>query len=124
MVVTKNENISPFDVDGTLVIQRDYADINQKEVCIRDPLDASRMIIMAIHEPMVRLLKEEAAKGFHIIVWSRGGWGWAEAVVKALDIEQYVNEVKTKPLVYFDDLPVEQWLPYRVFLSPDSKYKK
>jgi hypothetical protein len=57
-------------------------------------------------------------------VWSRGGYEWAANAVRALDLVKYVDEVVTKPMVYFDDKHVTEWLPYRVYLQPEMIYKK
>lgn len=122
------ENPVFFDIDETLVLaesniwdlKRPYA----KYVDVIDPLDSVKTISMRIHEPMVRLLKEEKARGSRVIVWSRGGWHWARNVIEALQLDNYVDEVMTKPLVYFDDLDISEWLKYRVYLHPDTPYKK
>lgn len=123
MIITKNENVCPFDVDNTLVLPFNLDKKDSEVVFVRDPLTPGRKILMHAHRPMIRLLKEEFSKGSHVIVWSRGGWQWAEAVVEALNLQNYVHEIKTKPMVYFDDLDVGQWLLNRVYLDPDTKYK-
>ncbi len=111
---------SPFDVDGTLVLP---AADRGEHVNVYDPIE-HKLIRMRVHEPMVRLLKEEHHRGNFVIVWSRGGYEWAAEVVKALKLEDYVHLISDKPFVIFDDLPVEDWLKYRVFLPPDTVYKR
>ena len=81
------------------------------------------VIKVGVHEPMVRLLKEESHRGSHIVVWSRGGYEWATNVLKALCIEDYVDQVMSKPSAYFDDKDISEWLKYRVYLKPDTIYK-
>lgn len=125
MIVIKNERTVFFDVDGTLVEQPVEPGAPIKDlVHIEDPLLPNRYMLFKVNEAMVRLLKEEHHRGAHVVVWSRGGYEWAATVVDALDIRNYVHQVMTKPLVYFDDVSVEQWLPYRVFLSSDTVYKR
>lgn len=122
MRINENEDITPIDVDETLVL-RGYHPL-LSTVDIPDPLCPGQFIKLRVHEPMIRLLREQHSRGSHIIVWSRGGYKWAAAVVKALGIEDYVHEVMSKPKTYFDDLPVENWLKDRVYLEPDCNYKK
>lgn len=114
------DDIRPFDVDGTLIVDKDKStDI----VRVYDPL-TKKNITFGINKAMVRLLKEEHHRGNAVIVWSRSGYEWAKNVVIALGLEKYVNTVMSKPLVYFDDMPVKKWLKDRVFIGPEVKYKE
>ena len=54
-------------------------------------------------------MREFKARGHYVIVWSQGGWEWAEAVVKALGLEDLVDEVKTKPQWMVDDICPSIW---------------
>lgn len=122
MIVNKNENIRPFDIDGCLVfVSKDLS--NAEIVEVVDPVNAGT-ITMHINKNMVRLLLEEHQRGGYILVWSRGGWEWARNVVLALGLDDYVHEVMSKPLVYFDDTPVTKWMKDRVFIGPDERYKE
>jgi FMN phosphatase YigB (HAD superfamily) len=56
---------------------------------------------------MIEFMKCLKAQGTAIIVWSHGGVRWAEAVVKALNLEEYVDVIMTKPNLMLDDKPVE-----------------
>lgn len=111
-----------FDVDETLIMHTRDLSSSSTTVKVYCEIEG-RNLIFRVNEPMVRLLKEEHAKGAFVFVWSRGGNQWATDVIKALDLEYYVNLTLDKPLVYFDDKPVEEWLIYRVYLSPDTVYK-
>ncbi len=121
MEVIKNEHVVFFDIDGTLILP--YEEGNAPTVDVFDAI-TKKFIRMRVHQPNVRLLIEEHHRGSYVIVWSRGGSEWAANVIKALHLEKRVHKVLTKPLVYFDDIAVEKWLPYRVFLDPDIKYKR
>lgn len=122
MNVIRNENIRPFDIDGTLIlpIQSPLGRV----IDVKDPVTGVTTIQFRVHEPMVRLLREELARGAVIIVWSRSGFQWAENVMRALgfvsDAQIYIM---SKPMVYFDDKPVDEWLRDRVFLDSDKPYK-
>ena len=123
MIIIKNDNLRPFDVDGTLILHLNKEDlIKYKTVKVWDAVSKS-YLTFGVHEPMIRLLKEEFHRGNYIEVWSRGGWEWAKNVIIALDIQKYVHQVKTKPLVYFDDTPVKKWLKDRVFIDSNQPYK-
>jgi hypothetical protein len=126
MQVIRNERVVYFDVDDTLVIHREifvYDHHDKTVVSVVDPIDINNIIHLGINQPMVRLLKEEYARRSYVIVWSRGGFAWAKAVVEALGLEQYVHTVQTKPAVYFDDKPIQEWLLDRVYMKPGTYYK-
>lgn len=120
MKIINNENISPFDVDETLVCHDPLTCSNK--VYISDRV-SGKLMLFGINEPMVRLLREEKDRGSYVIVWSRAGHAWASAVVKALELEDCVDLILTKPRVYFDDKPVDFWMKDRVYLEPGTKYK-
>jgi hypothetical protein len=123
MKVIKNENIMTFDVDDTLILHLSEKELSKHTVLqVWDEIE-SKTICVGINKPMVRLLKEEIHRGNQVIVWSRGGYRWAASVLNALQLSDLNIIVMTKPLVYFDDKDVKEWLPYRVYLSPETVYK-
>lgn len=122
MITIKSEQTSFWDIDGTLILAPEDGDMSPV-ISIPDPLSGPA-IRQRVNHSMVRLLKEEAHRGAYVVVWSRGGWEWARSVIKALELEAYVHLVMSKPMAYFDDVPIEEWLPYRVFLKPDMKYRR
>lgn len=124
MQVLKNERIIFCDVDDTLVMHRTF-DPNEEgveSVVVADPT-SNHHLLLEVNKNMVRLVKEEHGRGGTIIVWSRGGYAWAESVVHALKLESYVHTVMSKPPIYFDDKPVQEWLTDRVYIGPDINYK-
>lgn len=123
MQVTKNEHTIFCDVDGTLIIPDNLRNSLCKQVLVFDKVE-NKFISLRQHEPNIRLLKEEKHRGSYIVVWSRGGHEWAESVVLALGLQDCVDQIMTKPLVYIDDVSVQEWLPYRVFLDSNMPYKK
>lgn len=123
MLVIKNEMVDPYDLDGTLIIHESMANVpNTERVAVEDPVTGN-YIIVRINRPMVRLLRESKARGAYVIVWSRGGFQWAVNTIKALGLEAHVDQVMSKPMAYFDDTPVDKWLPYRVMIQPNEIYK-
>lgn len=123
MRINKNEQNAFFDIDGTLIIHINSSTYTKMpKVDVYDAV-TKKYITVGVNTAMVRLLKEEHHRGTCIKVWSRGGWEWASNVIKALDLVPLVDEVMSKPMAYFDDVPIQEWLPYRVFLPPDTVYK-
>lgn len=123
MIVVKNEMTSFYDCDDTLVMHRKLSDIPSGEsVQVYDAVTKG-FITLQINRPMVRLLRESHARGEYVVVWSRGGYRWASDVIKALDLVDCVAIVLSKPMAYFDDREISEWLPYRVYLKPDQVYK-
>jgi hypothetical protein len=118
--VIKRENIRPFDVDGCLIVRPEQSDLN---VSVYDAV-TEEFIRVGVNRSMVRLLMEERQRGSYIEVWSRSGWEWAENVVRALGLVDHVDLVKSKPTIYFDDTPIQDWLKDRVFIGPEVEYKR
>jgi FMN phosphatase YigB (HAD superfamily) len=117
MIVVKSELNIFFDVDGTLVIHDDHNEVpGIGKIKIVDPNDKS-INYLKPHKNHVSFLKKCKGRGNHVTVWSGGGYRWAEAVVKALKLEEYVDVVMTKPSRYVDDLDAPEWLGPRIFLK-------
>lgn len=124
MAIIQNERIIPCDVDDTIIMHCKHSDYPEsRRVSIPDPIDTTSTLTVVVNEPMVRLIREEIARGAFVMVWSRGGYAWAAAVVEAVGLTDIIPLIMSKPLVYFDDKPVEQWLKDRVYLEPDANYK-
>lgn len=117
------ERVVPCDVDDTLIMHENEIPDPADRVLVKDSL-SGEVVIVRINRNMVRLLKEEKQRGSFVIVWSRGGYQWAADVIRALNLEDHVDIVMSKPLVYFDDSPVDVWLKDRVYMTPDKPYKK
>lgn len=71
----------------------------------------------------VKALKAHRNRGHVVIVWSAGGYKWAEAVVKALNLEKYVNLVCCKPSWIYDDLDSSAWMPKPKFGEDDPGHQ-
>lgn len=120
MKVIENEQIIKIDCDDTLVI---WGSTNPafEEVIVIDPYDGKKLSLHA-HAGHIKILKDRKRRGAYIVVWSAGGYRWAEAVVKALGLEEFVDEVSSKPFMYIDDLQAAEILGERLYLGLDSKY--
>lgn len=109
MIVLKCTQPTYFDVDDTLVMW-DLPDTMKNNLWIDGTY-------FKVHKPHIEVLKKHAARGHTIIVWSQGGWEWAEKVVKALELEEYVDLVIEKPKWIYDDLPASKFMPESYYLE-------
>jgi hydroxymethylpyrimidine pyrophosphatase-like HAD family hydrolase len=119
MKVLKNELICHFDVDDTLVMWNKSIDVNTINVTC--PYTGV-VEMLAPHLKHIEILKHQKARGYHVTVWSASGWQWAQEVVKALAIEDWVDVVQTKNTKFFDDLPAQEVLGTRVYIEYKENY--
>lgn len=113
-IVFRNNNVSGYDVDGTLIgkgkkkpfkgaVELTYGD----ETLYYKP-----------HEEHIRYLKHCSNSGDLIIVWSKNRYQWAEAVVKALKLEAYVDICMCKLTRHIDDKQTfEEIVGTRIFFG-------
>lgn len=95
-----------FDVDSTLVFTSSEMPVGFTAL---DQLNINNRIFW-VHHSHVECIKDFKARGHNVVVWSAGGADWAETVVKALGIQEYVDVILHKPAWYFDDLHVTEWI--------------
>ena len=104
MYKAKSEHTIAFDVDDTLIMwEENYTQPFHGAVAVTCPHDGA----VTYHKPHKRhigFLKKQYAKGYTVIVWSNSGVGWANAVIEALGIADYVDIVVSKPNKWVDDL--------------------
>ena len=55
-----------------------------------------------------------------MICWSAGGFDWCAAVIKALNLENYVDLVISKPCYYYDDLKPEEFMGKRYYYKDEQ----
>src|SRR3990167_10206542 len=87
---------------------------HEKTVDVLDPYTKETQTLY-INETHVELLKRSKGRGRYIIVWSHAGYQWAEAVVKALQLERYVDVVMSKVEDYVDDLKCGKWITKNLY---------
>lgn len=124
MIVIPSVNSVFWDVDDTLVLwnptkeqlEKDGIDfecpaglfLNEENNVTPGKPWTARLVP---HKTHIEQLKKHKMRGHMIVVWSAGGYDWAEAVVKRLGLEQYVDVVISKPTWAYDDMPAERILP-------------
>ena len=104
MIQLKGDNMAFFDVDDTLIMWEYPAERESEaiEVCIEGTLFYGKGVP---HKRHIEMIKRHKAWGNGVVVWSRSGSEWANAVVKALGLENHVDLVMSKPYYYYDDKP-------------------
>ena len=108
------------DCDDTLVMWNDnesFQSIDKQSIAIicpfqtkHDPLGEPKVYYLRPNYWTIGKLKELKAKGYTVVVWSAASYLWAEAVVKVLKLEEYVDFCMSKPDICIDDLPPNEWI--------------
>jgi len=109
-----------IDCDDTLVMW-DKKLTGTQSIKVVSPHDGSAEYLRP-HAGHIKILKDRKARGSYIVVWSAGGFAWAEAVVKALELEAYVDLIMTKPHAYIDDKPAEEFMGEHIYLPYGNGY--
>lgn len=123
MKLYNNESVITIDCDETLV---NWADSNKSpapgKIMLKCPYVGDD-VWLTPNWAHIRLLKQHRGRGFVVIVWSSGGVLWANEVVRALNLEDYVDIVLSKPTKYVDDKSCEEWMGTHVYLDgTDTKW--
>jgi predicted phosphatase len=116
MDVIKSEILLPFDIDQTLVM---YDTKCEASTDLIELVYGEQQLLLRPSQKHIDLLKHHRERGYFIIAWSANGHSWTERVIKALELESYVDLVMTKPKEYVDDKYVDQWMTNRIYLEED-----
>ncbi len=113
--VIVSENIITFDVDDTLVMWDDpYRPADDK---LEFTSVSGTTYYLKPHAKHIELLKDHFNRGYFVIVWSAGGYEWANDVLTTLNLNAYRHLVMSKPTKYVDDLPGNEILGTRIYLN-------
>lgn len=137
MIVLPSDNAVFCDVDDTLVMWSPTPEQMEKYgikvTCpaglYKTPEGEIKMgpewtQLLVPHFTHVEQLKKHKARGHFVVVWSAGGWDWAQAAVKALGLDNYVDLVISKPRWTYDDLQAEAFMPKSQYMEnvfPEEK---
>jgi phosphoserine phosphatase len=131
MQTIQSQKIICFDVDDTLVLysgNRSWGKNNKEAVKFRDPYISKEYfdsyLYLKPNIEVIELLKTYKAAKWTVIVWSAGGWQWAQEVTKTLGIEEYVDICMSKPERYVDDNPCTVWMGMYVEVTLGGKIIK
>jgi hypothetical protein len=113
------------DVDDTLVSWSPVAD-HELEHCVPFERETPNPVLYIetiditfdgvtkkywLYRDNVESVKTHHHKGRTIVVWSGSGAEWAEAVVKAVGLQEFVTVVMAKPRWLLDDMKPADFLP-------------
>lgn len=107
MKIIENELTAMFDVDETLVMW--HRPVSDDSIAVTCPY-TNVVDHLVPHKEHIHILKQQKGRGYHVTVWSAGGWLWAKTIVEALGLTDYVDEVRAKPVKAFDDMPADRIL--------------
>lgn len=132
MIVISGNNIVFCDVDDTLVkwaptqeeLETRGIDITcPKSMVLNDDnevVDSGSWTQMLVpHRVHIEQLKRHKLRGHTVVVWSAGGFDWAEAVVRALKLEDIVDLVISKPTWIYDDIQPSEFMPKPYWLKDE-----
>ena len=125
MQVIKSNRIVYFDVDDTLILW-DWKELGIEDVAgLVAVVDENSGVAEygLPHHRHIHLMRQFKARGHTVVVWSQGGWNWAERAVKALGIENLVDVIIDKPNWYVDDLHANAYMERPVYLDPMNPLK-
>lgn len=112
-MIKSNNFVLMVDVDDTLV--RAISDFdNDYGPDIQDPLTLA-CFGLETFESNIKYMQRAKLKGYTVIVWSKQGVEWAEAVVKTLHLENFVDMIISKPVEYMDDKEEGSLLGKRIY---------
>lgn len=121
MLTISEESTIFVDVDDTLVMWGQKPKTGQKRVKIVDPYSGEALFLTP-HLGHIKVLKDRKARGSYVVVWSAGGNRWADAVVRALKLDSYVDLVMTKPHIYIDDKKASEFMQEHLYIPYGNGY--
>jgi hypothetical protein len=111
MIVIDNEHIVAFDIDQTLFMHDESSPYG-----IINPNSGSQIFGYA-NSKHIELMRQFKGRGMFVVVWSKSGSKWAEAVVKDLHLTSYVDLIISKFDRYVDDLKANEVLGERIYID-------
>lgn len=108
-----------FDVDDTLVMWGRSPKLELDGIWIHTDCREKRgeRLFLVPHKAHITKMKAHKEQGATVIVWSRGGGQWAQDVVTALGLTNFVDACIPKPDIAYDDLPATEVLPKTSYMA-------
>jgi phosphoserine phosphatase len=122
-VVINKERLVHYDVDDTLIMWENVWEPGEGKIPVVDPYDGKTLYFRP-HKEHIRSLKHHTRAGWFVVIWSAGGWEWANAVAKALEIYTFADMIMSKPIKCYDDMPVGEGISRREYRKDEDKSAK
>lgn len=107
----ENDTVLFVDCDDTLVMWSWPPEAEKELIHISAKNEpALQNILVWPHKYHIEKIKRFKLRGLSVVVWSQGGYAWANAIVEALGLTEFVDAVMAKPRWVVDDLPINAWL--------------
>lgn len=92
-----------LDVDDSIILwtPENYAHDDDELLVLEDDGKIMRFLP---HYKNIEFVKTLKFQGYGIVCWSAAGVDWAERIVKALHLEEYIDVCMSKPEFAIDDL--------------------
>jgi predicted phosphatase len=120
MIALPDNRTCYFDVDDTLI---EWKLCGERDPGATKIEKDGHVFFKKVIQDHVEELKNQKMTGNTVVVWSAGGGEWAATVVRALDLEKYVDVCITKPDFYYDDKDVSDWFPKKRFYHSEVPEK-
>jgi len=117
MIVNKAPRIWEFDVDNTLILWNLSGFPTMERIVIEG---VKGKVELVPHTKNINLMIKLSKIGWFIRVHSGSGVEWASNVVCTLGLEDYVDEVCSKPLGRTDDMPAGDGYAYQAYRDPNT----
>lgn len=121
MVILKKDKVFYCDIDDTLIkfgpVPFLYGGRTVFITC--DGLEKEYAVING----NITAIKEHKQRGHGVIIWTKSTYLWAEAVIKALQLENYVDMIICKPEWIADDKSPTDWMPEAKFYDNNEELK-
>lgn len=105
LLILANSEPVAFDVDETLLIFNYPKELEDLAIEFDNGVKA------VPHYKHIKQMAEHYARGHQIVVWSAGGWQWAEEAVERLGLAVYDPLVMKKFVWFYDDKAATEFLP-------------
>jgi len=79
------------------------------------------------HKPHIDQIIKHTQRDHQVIIWSQGGWKWAESAINSLVKANLIPKdiaskliIMDKPTWVYDDMPVQHWIEQVKYIDIDT----
>lgn len=113
--IVVSDKIVWVDVDDTLVCWNLSSFPKEDQITVNH---VNGPVQLVPHRYNINTIRKFWKLGYTLVVHSGSGYSWAEAVVKALNLEECITLILSKPKYFFDDYSADSWAGPRIWRDP------